>query len=164
MSISFAISVAAGATVFLLLHVGIWRAVPANSPRMALLGLLVLVGIGASLALDFAVGGGGLELWAVAWTGASFGVFYIVFYTVLARSVSLTLLARMLQGGNRPIPLSDLIQEYTSSARFDDRIQLMHESGFTRRTADSVALTAKGARMARWAKGLSCVFGHGLEG
>lgn len=165
MSASFLTSVGAGAVFFLLLHVGIWRAVPDNSPRMTLLGVLMLVGIGASLAVDAALGiRDGLELWAVAWTGASLGVIYIIFYSGVARSVSLTLLARVLRDGTRPVRLSDLVQEYEASARFEDRIRLMHESDLIRLSGDMAALTDRGVRLARWSRGLSRIIGNGLEG
>lgn len=165
MTASFMVSVAAGVMVFLLLHVTIWRCAPDNSPRIMLLGLLTAVGIVVSVLIDMVLGkGNGLELCAVVWIDFSLGAFYIVFYSALARSVSITLLARLLYCGTQPLALDALVDEYASSPRFEDRIRLMHESGLTRLSVNSVRLTDKGFRLARWAKVLGRVAGNGLEG
>lgn len=165
MTASLVVSVAAGIMVFLLLHVTIWRCAPDNSPRILLLGLLTAVGVVVSVLIDMVLGkGNGLELCAVVWIDASLGAFYIVFYSALARSVSITLLARLLYCGAQPLPLEALVDEYASSSRFEDRIRMMHESGFAQLSANSVTLTDKGFRLARWAKVLGRVLGSGLEG
>lgn len=132
---------------------------------MTLLGALLAVGIGVALALDYAFGqGGGPELCAVLWTGMSCSVFYVIFYSVLARSVSLTLLARIFQAGPSPLLLNELVKEYAASDRFEDRIRLMHKSGLVRLTGGAIALTDRGAWLARVAKRLGRVVGNGLEG
>jgi hypothetical protein len=158
-------SLVAGMTVFLALHIGLWRASPSNNPRILLLGLLVGVGLAVSVLVDLILNRtDALEWCAVLWINGFLGVLYLVFYSALARSVSLTLLIRLWQAGPPPPAMQALVEEYTSSNRFEDRIQLMHDSGFTRPTAGSIALTGRGVLMARWARGLGRVLGHGLEG
>ncbi len=165
MSITVMTSLVAGTAVFALLHVGVWRAFPSNEPLMTLLGMLLAVSIGAAMALDYAFGqGGSLELCAVLWTGVSCGVFYVIFYSGLARSVSLTLLGRLFQAGPHPLLLDELVQEYATSDRFEDRVRLMHESGLVRLSGDSVELTKRGARVAHWSRGLGRIVGNRLEG
>lgn len=165
MTNSLVVSVAAGVMAFLLLHVTIWRWAPDNSPRIMLLGVLTGVGIAVSAVIDIELGNwNALELCAVLWIDASLGVFYIVFYSFLARSVSITLLARLLYCGTQPLSLDAMVDEYASSSRFEDRIRLMHESGLTRLSTNSVSLTNKGFRLARWVKTLGRVVGNGLEG
>lgn len=165
MAASFVMSVAAGVIAFLLLHVTIWRYAPDNSPRIILLSLLAAVGIIVSVLTDMALGkGNGLELCAIVWVDASLGIFYIIFYSALARSVSITLLARLLYCGAQPMSLDALVHEYTSSPRFEDRIRVMHQSGLAQLSANSVKLTDRGFRLARWVKFLGHVLGNGLAG
>jgi hypothetical protein len=161
---SVAVSVAAGIVAFLLLHVTIWRWAPDNSPRIVLLGLLAVAGLAVSAAADGMLGGNSLEVCAVLWIDAFLAVFYVIFYSALARSVSLTLLARMLSSGAQPLSVDALVREYASSPRFEDRIRVMHASGLAQLSPNSVRLTDKGARLARWAKALGRVAGGGLEG
>lgn len=165
MTVSFVMSVAAGIIAFLLLHVTIWRYAPDNSPRIILLGFLTAIGIIVSVLIDMMLGkGNGLELCAIVWVDVSLGIFYVIFYSALARSVSITLLARLLYCGAQPMSLDALVDEYASSPRFEDRIRVMHQSGLAQLSANSVRLTDKGLRLARWVKALGRVVGNGLEG
>jgi hypothetical protein len=162
---SFLLAVATAMATLFVLHVAIWRLRPANSPRMTLLFLLVCVSTGISLLVDLVIGQGGvLEAWAVLWTDLSLAVFYVIVYSVLARSVSVTLLGRMLQEGCNRITIEELVKEYESSSRFEDRVRLLCNSGLARLSQDSLVLTAKGFRLARCAKAVGAVIGRGLEG
>jgi hypothetical protein len=161
---SIGASIAAGIVSFLLLHVAIWRLAPDNSPRIMLLGLLAMVGIAVSALTDVMLGGSGLEVCAVLWIDMFLGVFYTIFYSALARSVSLTLLSRVLSSGVQPLSLDALVNEYAASPRFEDRIRVMQEIGFAQLSANSVRLTDKGFRLARCIKALGRVMGSGLEG
>jgi hypothetical protein len=159
------ISVLAGMLSFLVLHVAIWRWVPGNSPRVMLIGFLALVGMTISAVTDMAVGrGNGLEICAVLWIDVFLAVVYVLFYSALARSVSLTLLSRLLSSGAQSLSVDALVNEYASSPRFEDRIRVMHEIGFAQLSSNSVRLTDKGFRLARWARALGRVMGSGLEG
>lgn len=165
MTVSLVVSVAIGGVVLLLLHVMVWRWAPDNSPRVILLGLLTTIGILISGVIDAVLtNGDSLEVCAVVWIAVSLGVFYIIFYVGLARSVSLTLLARLRGCGAQSLPLNALVDEYASSSRFEDRIRVMHKTGLAQLSADSVNLTDKGFKLARWAKVLGRAAGIGVEG
>lgn len=158
-------AVAAGMTTFLLLHVVIWRAAPSNSPRILLLGLLAAVGILVSLLVGLLLAGlNAFVLCAVLWIDLFAVILYMFVYAGLARSVSVTLLSRLLRCGDQPLDFNALVEEYSSSSRFDDRIRLMHRSGLVRLSENSVALTGRGSALARWAKLMGQVVGGGLEG
>jgi len=161
---SVGISLAAGIVSFLLLHVAIWRLAPDNSPRIMLLGLLAAFGMAVSALTDRMLGGDGLEVCAVLWIDVFLGIFYVIFYSALARSVSLTLLARVLSSGAQPLSADALVNDYASSSRFEDRIRVMQEIGFAQCSSNSVRLTDKGFRLARCVKALGRVIGSGLEG
>jgi len=158
-------SVAAGVAAFLVLHVVIWRALPSNSPRILLLALLAVVGVVISLIVNLLVGEiNGFELCAVLWIDIFAIIFYMFVYAGVARSVSVTLLSRLLDCHNRPLDFHTLVEEYTSSSRFEDRIRLMEKNGLVRLGEDSVRLTWQGLALARGAKVLGQVLGDGLKG
>lgn len=165
MDMTVGISLAGGAGAFFLLHVGIWRAFPSNEPRMTLLGALLTVGIALAVAFGYVVGSGGaLELCTILWVGVACSVFYVLFYSVLARSVSLTLLGHLWESGGQPLVIDDLVKEYAASDRFEDRVRLMQESGLARIEGEMVFLTEQGTRLARWARSLGRIVGSRLEG
>lgn len=158
-------SVIAGTGTFLLLHVAVWRARPSNSPRMFLLFLLAATGAGISVIVDvWLTGFRGLELFAVLCFELSAITLYFFVYAGLARSVSITLLSWLLSSGDRLVTLDTLADRYESSSRFEDRIRLMHNSGFLVLSDNSATLTRKGAALAHLAKALGRVIGDGLRG
>jgi len=93
-----------------------------------------------------------------------FIMLYLFVYAGLSRSVSITLLARLLESGPRPLDLGALSREYSNSSRFEDRIHLMNESGLLQVEGSSVRFTAKGLRLARGSQWLSRILSSGLEG
>jgi hypothetical protein len=158
-------SVAAGIAAFLVLHVVIWRASPSNSPRILLLALLAGVGVVVSLLVDVLAGGfNGFELCAVLWIDIFAIIFYMFVYAGVARSVSVTLLSRLLKCQDRPLDFHTLVEEYTLSSRFEDRIRLMEKNGLVRLGEGAVRLTWQGLALARGAKVLGQVLGDGLKG
>src|ERR1051325_2577192 len=86
-----------GVIVFLVIHVTLWRVYPSNDPRVALLAALSLVGILASELFLYAESG-----WDSVNSFVVFGfdvflfIFYGMLYGIAVRSVSVTLLIRML--------------------------------------------------------------------
>ena len=97
-------SVIIGMAVFFLLHVGIWRMAPSNVPRMFLLGRLAAMSVAVSLLAEWLWGGfDAVALCTVLWIDAFWITLYFFIYAGLVRSVSLTLLSRMVQCGDRPI-------------------------------------------------------------
>lgn len=121
--------------------------------------------MGISLLVSLGIAGfNGFELCAVLWIDSFAVVLYMFVYAGLARSVSVTILSRLIECGGRPLDFDTLVGEYALSSRFDDRIQLMEKNGLVRFAADSVTLTKKGFALARAAKGLGEVFGSGLRG
>lgn len=153
-------AVMAGLAVFLLLHVAIWRAAPSNAPRIMLLGLLAAVGTGSSvLGYRLLGGAGGTALCAIVGIDAFAITLYLFVYAGVARSVSVTLLSRLLHCAGGSLDFETLVDEYTASLRFEDRIQLMRRSGLVRVSGGSVRLTRKGivlSRGAKWVGRLTC--------
>lgn len=162
---SIVYAVATGMVALVLLHMVIWRTVPSNSPRILLLGFLAGVGIVVSLLVNLLLTGfSAFELCAVLWFDSFAVIFYVFFYSGIARSVSVTILTRLLHCGDRPLDFNTLVEEYALSSRFEDRIELMNKSGLVRLSENSVTLTRKGLVLARYAKVLGQVIGSGLQG
>jgi hypothetical protein len=158
-------SVALGAVLFLLLHVVIWRAFPSNDPRILSLGGLGLVGIGTSiLSLAFLRSLNLVAFFDVVAFDLFWAILYLFVYAGLSRSVSITLLARLLESGPRAVDLGILSKEYSESSRFEDRIQLMHENGLLQIKGNSVKFTTKGLRLARGSQWLSHILSSSLDG
>ncbi len=158
-------SVGIGAATFIGLHVLWWRRTASNNPRIGLLCLLAIVGVACSLIVGlFFYELAEEALWALLWIDAFFVVLYLFLYAGIVRSVSLTLLAHLRQDDHRSIDLQSIIDEYSASARFEDRIQLMSESGFIQVSKEFVSLTKTGRLLAKSAKGLSRLLGTDLEG
>ena len=158
-------SVLVGMVTFLVLHLYIWRVWPSNSPRIFILGILAGVGVVVSFLINILQNGlNGFELCSVLWIDIFAIIFYVFVYAGLARSVSITLLSRLLGCENGFLDFNTLIMEYTSTSRFDDRIQLMENSGLVLVSKESVTLTRKGFVMAKVARALGQVLGEGLKG
>lgn len=159
------LSVFMGMVFFLIPHILVWRVNPANTPRIKLLGLLAVVGVALSVGIDLVfVGINPTELTAVLWIDLFVVTAYFFFYCGIVRSVSVTLLARLLQVSGEPIDFESLVREYASSSCFEDRIKLMEKSGFVRYSDGIVHLTPRGSALARWTKKMSRMIGDGLKG
>ncbi|MBI2870543.1 MAG: hypothetical protein HYY14_02405 [Candidatus Omnitrophica bacterium] len=159
------ISVLAGITVFLALHVILWRSMPSDNPRMVLLSGLALVGMGVSLGIaSIGARPDAARLCSVLWIDAFWIILYFFVYAGLARSVSLTCLVHMLRSGGDPVDFEALVDEYARSSRFEERIRLMRARGLIRQTNGSVSLTRGGRRLALAVDGLGHVLNARLEG
>lgn len=165
MEASVVVPVASGVGAFLTSHVLVWRVAPSNAPRIGWLAGLALMGMAVSAAVAAARGRADvLTLCSIVWIELLAVIGYLFVYAGIARSVSVTLLARLLSAGKRPVALPVLVEEYAASSRFDDRIGLMDRGGLVRVRSGSVALTPRGRRLARLADRLSRVVSGGLEG
>ena len=157
-------SVAGGMGVFLLTHIVIWRVRPSNAPRVRLLGGLAAGGMLVSALTHVSlVGFQPVELCGTLWIDLLLVTAYFFLYAGIARSVSVTLLARLRQV-RHPVELEVLVKEYVSSSRFEDRISLMHQRGLLHWSPEMVTLTPKGTRLARVSRALSRVVSGGLHG
>lgn len=161
-----AAAVGAALAVFFALHIAIWRLAPSNAPRISVLGILAVLAMAASLGISVALSGGNVyTAFAVLWIDVFCIVGYTFFYAGLARSVSVTVLERLLASRTPAVDFQTLVAEYAASSRFEDRIRLMHEAGFvTIRADNSVFVTPKGLRLGRCARLLGQAVGRGLRG
>lgn len=140
--------VGAGLATFFFLHIALWRAAPSNSPRMSRLALLAGVALMVSAAASTRRSGAdSLAIWPVVWFDVFAIVLYVFVYAGLARSVSTTLLGRLLQAER--IPFAAFAAEYAASSRFEDRLRLMHRAGLVVMAGEHVHLTRRGANLAR---------------
>jgi len=159
------LSAGIGAATFVGLHVLWWRCSASNNPRIGLLFVLAIIGVAVSFTVGILV----CEIvdearWALLWIDVLLVVLYFFLYAGIVRSVSLTLLTHLRQGGHQSLELQSIIDEYSTSSRFEDRIRLMHESGFVKVSGEFVILTKKGRLLAQSAKGMSRLLGTVLEG
>ena len=145
-------------------HVGLWRLKPSNAPRMLLLGLLSLAGLAVSLAFGMAMRADTLELWVVVWVDLFVTIGYCYVYAGLARSVSVTLLARLRRCDGGSLPFETLVEEYAGSSRFEDRLRVMDEAGLIHLSGCVVTLTPQGRWLGRGAWVLSRALGGYLQG
>ena len=158
-------SILLGSFLFLLLHICLWRLRPSNSPR-----LFLLIGLGAlgtmASEIIFGIVQGFKLLEFITILGVSTFLFnaYLMIYSVLARSVSVTILTGLRLRENSRVDFESLLKEYLSSPRFDERIEVMHDSGLVNVLGNRVALTAKGRLLARTAEVFARFFSIGLEG
>lgn len=165
MSIGVLCSVAMGTMLFLMLHLLIWRFKPSNNPRITLLTCLGAIEIVASeFAQYFIFEPKPIELGAVLGFDVLIVILYLFLYAGLSRSVSVTLLVRLLPCGLESVDPEALCQEYLSSTRFEDRLHLMQKSGWVSVSKPLVKLTPKGRILIRGVKSLACIFSDGLEG
>ena len=163
MSQTALISIVAGILLFFLAHLILWHLFPSNEPRMVLLAKVAVVGISFSLATNyFLLGFQPLELCAVLWVDLFILIVYFFIYAGLVRSVSITILSRLMSE-SQGVAFESLAQEYRRSQRFEDRIRVMEKSGLLRCTEEKVTLTPKGAQWAYTVKTLSRLTGEGLK-
>jgi len=157
--------VVVGNAVFLAFHIGMWRMRPSSNPRILLLVLLGLFGMGiSSIMAVFFSKFDILRLFALLCSGLFFLVFYLFIYAGVARSVSLTLLSRFLSADTRIIGFDSITEEYLESSRFEDRIYLMEEAGLVSLVNGIVKLTPKGSALARCSKVAARLLGTGMVG
>lgn len=161
-----ALAVTGGMGLFLALHVLLWRRNPSTRPRILLLWLLGAIGGAMSLFVFHRLRGLDLVFAAVLlWLDAFVLIFYSFFYAGISRSVSVTLLAKILQAGNRPVKFDTLVAGYIGSARFSDRLKLMEQLEMIAISADNhVSLKPKGRTLALVIKYLSAALGVTVEG
>ncbi len=159
------ISVVVGMVVFLGLHLILWRRRLSNTPRMFLLTVLALIGLAASAAAQIALEGlNPLSLFTALWIDTFLIISYFFVYAGICRSVSVTVLSRLLGCQEQQINFETLVEEYVRSSRFEDRIRLMDESGLVRLSGHSVILTPKGFALARTVRFFAGVAGRSMEG
>lgn len=155
----------AGTGVFLILHFLWWRWRPSTDPRMVLLWSFGALGIVSTMGLFFRRHD--LDVTTAAsliWINGLLIVLYTFFYAGICRSVSVTLLSRLLESRDRPVPFDALVETYVESSRFCDRLDLMARSGLVTLADGKVQLTRKGRRSALLIKNLSRWLGVTLEG
>jgi hypothetical protein len=158
-------SATAGITVFLFLHVILWRLFPSDLPRIRRLAQLSVIGIATSITVHLLFySRDPIELYAVGGIDVFAMVLYTFFYAGLARSVSLTLMIRFLRSHSATTDLEALAEEYAASTRFEDRIYLMQESGLVGVSGHKVSLTARGKQLGSWSRTLGRWLQAGLEG
>jgi len=151
-----AVSVMVGMSVFLALHLILWRAHPSQAPRIGLLAWLAVIGLGScGLTLWLVRGVDLIELTAALWIMTLLVVLYFFVYAAIARSVSVTLLARLSRSGSGTLDFETLLQDYLASAHFEDRLRLMHQSRLIRLSAEVVTLTPRGRALSRGTRLLS---------
>ncbi len=164
-SLSIALPVLTGMAALVILHVAIWRMSPSPDPRVGLLGRLALGGVGLSvLANGFLAGFNGPDLCAVLWIDALAVTCYFFVYAGVARSVSMTLLSRLLRCQGGSLDVETLVNEYAASARFEDRVEVMRRIGLVRVAGKTVALTPKGAAVSRGVRMLSTLMCSDVRG
>lgn len=144
------IAVGAGFVAFLTAHVAVWRWHPSTDPRMGLLAMLALGGLGMTAVAHRALAGVDLlGLCAALWIELALFVGYFFLYAGLARSVSVTLLDCVRRAPSGRVPCEALLAQYQRSSRFADRITLMQRSGLVRVCGGAVSLTPRGAACVR---------------
>ncbi len=159
------ISVMIGMIVFLGLHLAFWRRSSSNSPRMILLAALAGIGLGATaLAQIFSNGLKPVPLFTALWIDAFLLISYFFVYAGVCRSVSVTLISRLMRAEGQTVDFGVLVEEYVRSTRFEDRIRLMDRSGWVQLSGSSVRITPKGLAVARVVRFLSRATGREMEG
>ena len=159
------LSVITGFLLFLALHVVIWRARPSNDPRIRLLTWFALVGlIGTGSAHLVVSGWNPIDVCAALWIEMALILAYFFVYAGVSRSVSVTVLSRLLQSHGHAIEFETLLAEYIASARFQDRLQLMRKTGLVQVSEDAVGLTRKGRVFSRSVQALSTFTCAHLQG
>ena len=121
----------------------------------------MLVSIGINLLLS---GLNAFELCTVLWIHFSLVIFYMFLYVHLARSVSVTLVSWLYRSGDQGLKVETLVQRYSASSRFEDRIQVMHDGGLLHLTQNTATLTPKGRLLALVSELLGRALGEGLKG
>ncbi len=147
------------------LHLLVWRARPSNDPRIGLLCLLGAIGWAFSIGL-YAVrwGGDRIAIAAVTFHFVFIVIAYLFFYAGLARSVSITLLGRLLTAPDKTLSFDVLADEYEKSDLFDDRIRLLDTLDLVEVRGETIRLSGKGRLLTDTARRLCGVLGGTIEG
>lgn len=158
-------SVGISLALFLGLHVLIWRASPSSDPRIRRLAVLGLVSLGvAAAAYTLLAGVDAAALCAVVWIELFLIISYFFVYAGVARSVSVTILARLVEVPEGVVSFDALVEGYRRSSRFADRIALMEKNRLVRRDGETVHLTPRGRVFSRGMCVLSRLTAARLEG
>jgi len=159
------LAVFTGMVAMVTLHVAIWRRSPSPYPRLGRLGWLALGGVGVSVLVN------GLltrfnshDLCVVVWIDALVVACYFFVYAGVARSVSVTLLSDLLRCRGQSLDVETLVNAYTASSRFEDRIEHMRRVGLLQVSGDTVTLTSKGLALSRGIRMLSALTCSQLRG
>jgi hypothetical protein len=165
MNIPILLSILTGSFLFLILHISLWRLRPSNSPRVFLLASLAGIGLlGSGITLYSLEGVNAFDAFVVFGTGFFMVNIYFAMYGALARSVSVSLVTRLLEGGNSPLDFDTVLKEYDTSGKFEERIQVMHDAGLVTLSGDTVRMTARGRLLSWTAEQLARLITEGLEG
>lgn len=164
--ISLIVSVLIGFFSTYVAHVLYWRAKPSYFPRIYLLSVMMAAGVLLGCLTYGLLSGFDIEMMFVSAAVVSFlHCGYLYFYCGICRSVSLTLLWRLWQAGDKPVALKVLTDEYSASSRFEDRLDVMRASGAIEIVdKDRVILTPHGKRVAFAVRIISKTLSGGLEG
>jgi hypothetical protein len=163
--VSLTVPVLFGIFFFQAMHVLIWRWRPSHSPRIYLMTVLMAVSLLASVIFHSMFWPADpAEQFAIVSVGICAEMGYLYFYSGLARSVSLTILARLSGKGQPMLSLSNLVDDYLQSSRFEDRLEVMRQSGWITVTDGLVRLTERGRLVARGVRFISTLLCGGLEG
>ena len=149
-----------------ILHILIWRLFPSNHPRFGILGWILLVGYLVSVAVDAYLSGlAPSEQYVIFGLHFFFDVGYVLFfYPGISRSVSVTLMAWLLESDDGVMSLDEINQRYGSSSRFEDRVQMLHDHHFLRFENGSATLRAKGRFIGWMCEVAGRILGTGMEG
>src|SRR5688572_8124326 len=97
MSAKLFVSVLVGCVVFFTIHIGYWRLKPSNSPRvLGLFGCGFFGFVASAMALAVSIEVTAMDFYLVWGIDLFIIMFYVLVYGVLVRSVSVTLLGRLL--------------------------------------------------------------------
>ena len=159
------LSILSAGVLFFALHISLWRFKPSNSPRVFLIIALGTLCVAAA-GVEFAIVHGFQfpELFTILAACLFLFNAYFMVYNVLVRSVSVTILIGLRSREHSREDFGALLKDYLSSPRFDERVQVMHDSGLVNISGNRVALTAKGKVLARAAESMARLFSIGLEG
>lgn len=165
MATRIGISLAMGLLSFLGFHLLRWRLQPSSQPRIVRLTLLGLFGTGVAEGVHFAwVGWQPLASVAILWYSIFGVVTYLFFYAGIVRSVSLTVLAKLLRSPSPSLSFEALLEAYDRSTGFEGRLDALEAAGWIRRSGDQILLTGTGARIAQATGRLARLLGGELEG
>lgn len=76
------------------------------------------------------------------------------FYSAIDHAVRGRIAVELYRGGDQPILLSDLLQQYDPTAAAGRRLAILANWGYFQKNGDRFSLTAKGIRLARAARWL----------
>lgn len=162
---SILLAEATGFGAFLVAHLWMWSRKSSSDPRIGRIMTLMAAGWIVSIAVYSFLEQLSAESFYVL-TGISAGIYvlYLYFYSGICRSVSVTLLIHIDDARSKIVSFPALVSDYTSSSRFEDRIDVMRRAGFVDVNASGVELTPKGKKAAKTIRIASSIICGGLEG